>query len=107
MRRADAGARIVTADLEQAREVETGETDADPSAEDKIEALAEMICRGADESPVALLVLMGLFENSEQPQALANTVKHFAFTRCGEMNLYGIVDAQIAAMEAELFVGST
>ena len=29
--------------------------------------------------------------------------KHFAFTRCGELNVYGIVDAQIAAIEGELF----
>lgn len=26
-----------------------------------------------------------------------------AFTRCGELNLYGMVDAQIAALETELF----
>lgn len=107
VRRADAGEHIVTSDLTQAGERETGEAESDAPAEDKIEALAEIICRGADESPVALLVLMGLFENSEQPQALANTVKHFAFTRCGELNVYGIVDAQIAVLEAELFAGST
>ena len=105
VRRADAGQHIVTSDLTQADEGGTCATEA--SADGKIEALAEIICRGADESPLALLVLMGLFENSEQPQALANTVKHFAFTRCGQLNLYGIVDAQIAVLEAELFVGST
>jgi hypothetical protein len=37
------------------------------------------------------------------PKALANKANHFAFTRCGELNLYGMVDAQIAALETELF----
>ena len=85
-------------------EAQTNETDEDTSGEDKIEALAEIICRGGDESPIALLILMRMFENSAQPQTLANTVKHFAFTRCGELNVYGMVDAQIAVLEAELFV---
>ena len=35
-------------------------------------------------------------------QHAANTAKHFAFTRCGELNLYGMVDAQIAVLESEL-----
>src|SRR5688572_11061878 len=41
---------------------------------------------------------------SEAPpiQMLANTAKHFAFTRCGELNLYEMVDAQIAIVEGEL-----
>ncbi len=69
---------------------------------DKIEALAEIICRGGDECAAALFVLMGAFQNSEDPKALANTVKHFAFTRCGELNVFGMVDAQIAVLESEL-----
>jgi len=40
--------------------------------------------------------------NSTEPKALANQLKHIAFTRCGELNCYGIVDAQIAAIESEL-----
>lgn len=28
--------------------------------------------------------------------------KHFAFTRCGELNLYGMVDAQIAVLDDKL-----
>jgi hypothetical protein len=79
---------------------EPNETD---SREDKIEALAEIICRGGDESAAALFVLMGTFQNSADPKALANTVKHFAFTRCGELNVFGMVDAQIAVLESELF----
>jgi hypothetical protein len=104
VRRADAGQNIVDAfALSQTPERQTRAKDQDLSGEDKIETLAEIICRGADESPVALLVLMRMFENSVQPQVLANTVKHFAFTRCGELNLSGFVDSQIAVFEAELF----
>ena len=72
------------------------------SSREKIEALAEIICGAGDESAGALLVLMGQMENSEHPQAIVNTVKHFAFTRCGEMNLRGMVDTQIAMLEGEL-----
>jgi len=46
--------------------------------------------------------LMGTLENSTHPKVLANTAKHFTFTRCGESNLYGMVDAQIAVVEGEL-----
>lgn len=42
------------------------------------EALAELICRGADESPIALLVIMRMF----------------------------MVDVQIAVLEDELFAGN-
>ncbi|HKP83193.1 MAG TPA: hypothetical protein VJT69_14275 [Pyrinomonadaceae bacterium] len=45
---------------------------------------------------------MGTIENSTHPKALANTAKHFAFTRCGDANLYGMVDAQIVTIESEL-----
>lgn len=69
-----------------------------------------MICRAGDEPgtrAAALLVLMAIVENSSHPKALANTAKHLAFTRCGELNLYGMVDAQIAVAEGELLAGST
>ena len=74
----------------------------DESSEETIEALAEIICRAGDESAAALLVLMGTVENSTHPKLLVNTAKHFAFTRCGEANLYGIVDAQIATIEGRV-----
>jgi hypothetical protein len=48
---------------------------------------------------------MGTLENSTHPKLLANTAKHFAFTRCGELNLFGMVDAQIAVVEGELLEG--
>lgn len=76
--------------------------DADDSARGKVEALAEIICGAGDQSAAALFVLMGTMQNSTDPEALANTVKHFAFTRCGELNVFGMVDAQIAVVEGEL-----
>jgi len=54
-----------------------------------------------------LLVLMATVENSPHPKALANTAKHFTFSRCGELNLYGMVDAQITVAEAELLAVNT
>ena len=95
VRRADAGESVTGIDFLQAPEE-------DELNEEKIEALAEIICRTGDEAAAALLVLMGTLENSTHPKALANTAKHFAFTRCGEANLYGMVDAQIAVVEGEL-----
>lgn len=70
--------------------------------EQKIEALAEIICGAGNESAAALFVLMGTLQNSDEPEALANTVKHFAFTRCGELNVFGMVDSQIETIEREL-----
>ena len=64
-----------------------------------------MICCGGEEPTAALLVLMATLGNAADPKALANTVKHLAFTRCGELNVNGMVDAQIAMLESELFVG--
>jgi hypothetical protein len=101
VRRADAGETIIdTTDFSQ-----TLEPNEDDSSEEKIEALAEIICKASDESAAALFVLMGMLENSTHPKLLANTVKHFAFTRCGELNLFGIVDAQTAVIEGELLAG--
>jgi hypothetical protein len=101
VRRADAGETIID-NLDSSQEPETNEDD---SSEGKIEALTEIICRAGDEpetKSAALLVLMAALEDAAHPKALANTAKHFAFTRCGELDLYGMVDAQIAALEAEL-----
>jgi hypothetical protein len=76
------------------------------SSEEKIEALTDLICRAGDEPSAALLVLLSTLENSTHPKALANTAKHLAFTRCGELNVYGMVDAQIAVLEHELFANN-
>ena len=91
VRRADAGEDI----FENRPSLETGE-------DEKIAALTEIICQAGDETTAALFVLMGKLQNSTHPKVLANTAKHLAFTRCGELNFCGMVDAQIAVLENEL-----
>ncbi len=93
VRRADAGEPIIDT-IDFLLEPETNK--------EKIEALAEIICRADEESAAALFVLMWTLENSTSPKVLANLAKHLAFIRCAESNLYGIVDAQIAVFEGEL-----
>ena len=103
VRAADAGESISdTFDFSQ-----TPDTHEQESSEEKIQALAELICRAGDEPAAALLVLMATLENSTHPKALANAVKHLAFTRCGEINLYGMVDTQIAMFERELLADNS
>jgi len=80
--------------------------DEDDASRRKIEALTEIICGAGEQSAAALFVLMGTLQDSTEPEALANTVKHFAFTRCGEFNVFGMVDAQIAVIEGELLSGT-
>ena len=105
VRRADAGETLFdTVDFSQ-----TPDTSEHHSSNEKIEALVEMICRAGDEPEMksaALLVLMTTLENATHPKALANTAKHLAFARCGELNLYGMVEEQVARVELELFEGA-
>jgi hypothetical protein len=106
VRRADAGEAVVDS-LSVEEPPETYDDDCD---EEKIETLTEMICRAGDEPEMraaALLVLMSTFENSAHPKALANAAKHLAFTRCGEFNLYGMIDAQIDLIVDKLLAGKT
>ena len=102
VRRADAGETLFdTVDFSQ-----TPDTSQLESSHERIEALAEMICRAGDDpgtKSAALLVLMATIEASTDPNVLANTAKHLAFTRCGELNLYGMVETQVATVERELF----
>ncbi len=103
VRRADAGEQIIeTTEFSIAQE-----SDGDDSNEEKVQALAAIICRAGDEAAAAMFVLMGGLENSAHPKLLANTAKHFAFTRCAELNLYGMVDAQLPLVEGELFTDSS
>jgi hypothetical protein len=100
VRRADAGEPIIDESCML-------EADNEISTEEKLERLAAMICdAGAppETRSAALLVLMSTLENSSEPKVLANHVKHIAFTRCGELNCFGMVDTQIAAIETELLV---
>ena len=101
VRRADAGENVFDA----IGFSQTPNTSDHGSSDQKVEALAEMLCSGGDEpetKSAALLVLMATIENSRNPKALANTAKHLAFTRCGELNLFGMVEAQVATVEHEL-----
>lgn len=102
VRRAEAHEQIIDA----TNFSQTPDTDEADSSREKIEALADKICTAGDESAAALLILMGTLQNSIDPKALANTAKHFAFTRCGELNINGMVEAQIAALESEFFTDS-
>ena len=106
VRRADAGETIVeTVDFSQ-----TPNTTERDSSEGKVEALAEMICRAGDEpgtKSAALVVLMATLEDSKHPKALANSAKHLAVTRCGELNFGNMVETQIAVLESELFANNT
>jgi hypothetical protein len=103
VRRADANDAIVDAiDFS-----ETPDSNEKEAHEGKITTLAEMICRAGDEPELksaALLILMATLENAPHPKVLANLAKHLAFTRCGELNHNGMVDAQVAVLESELFV---
>jgi hypothetical protein len=85
---------------------QTPETN-EPNSSEIIEALADTICGAGDRAAAALFVLMGTLQNSTEPKVLANAAKHFAFTRCGELNVFGMVDAQIAVVEGELLAGDT
>lgn len=101
VRRADAGEPIIDAHLSEANN--------EVSIEERLELLAEMLCRAGDEPEIraaALLVLMSTLENSTNLKVLANHVKHLAFARCGELNCYGMVEAQIATIEGELFAAT-
>lgn len=102
VRNADADEGVVDAIESQESQNGGGDTD-----RNRIDALAEIICGGGEEAAAALFVLMGTLQGSAEPRVIANTVKHFAFTRCGEFNLYGMVDAQIAIVEGELLARMT
>jgi hypothetical protein len=101
VRRADGGETVIDS---------TGFLKTSSSDEEKIAALTELICRAGDEAgtkSAALLVLMSTVENASHPKALANLAKHHAFTRCSELNLNGMVEAQIAILESELFADNS
>ena len=101
--RAEAGENIV----ETFESLRTSDEDEDDSTAKKLEALAEIICQAGKEPTAALFVLMGTLGNSTRPKDYANRAKHLVFSRCAELNLYGMVDAQIAAIEGELLVSNT
>ena len=99
---------------ELVRRVDAGETIVDnlhlTSDDEKIQTLTALLCRAGDEprtKSAALLILMSTLEKSTHPKALANTAKHLAFNHCGELNVNGMVDSQIEALELDLFAIDT
>ena len=101
--RAEAGEDIV----DTFESMQTTEAHEDDSTLRRIEALAEIICRSGDEPTAALFIVMETLESSTQPKVLACRAKHVAFSRCGELHVYEMVDAQIAVVEDELLASNT
>jgi hypothetical protein len=79
----------------------------DESSLRKVEALAEIISRSGDEPTAALFILMETLENSKDPRVFASRAKHVAFSRCGELQVYEMIDAQLAELEGELLASNT
>jgi len=73
----------------------------------KVEALAEVISRSGDEPTAALFILMETLENSTDPKVFAGRAKHVAFSRCGELHVYEMIDAELAELEGELLASNT
>ena len=73
----------------------------------KAEALAEIISRSGDQPTAALFILMETLENSKDPRVFASRAKHVAFSRCGELHVYEMIDTQVAELERELLASNT
>jgi hypothetical protein len=108
LRRAEAGESLLdTVDFSQ---IPSTDFTAEMPIEEKVKALADIICLYGDDPgtrSAALLVLVAAIESSPHPRALATVAKQLAFTRSGEMNVCGMVVSQIAVFECELFAGHT
>ena len=106
VRRADAGESLFErVDLSQ-----TFPTHEELPTEEKVEALADIICRlSSGDDPAtrsaALLVLVAMIESSPYLRELAAVAKQLAFTHCTELNVCGMIESQIAMLEGELFAG--
>ena len=49
---------------------------------------------------------MGILEDSTHPKEFAKIAMHSAFRRCAELNLYGMIEAQVAVFEQELLASN-
>jgi len=79
----------------------------DDSTLRKVEAVAETISRAGDEPTAALFVLMETLESSTDPKVFANRAKHVAFSHCGELHVYEMIEAQIAEVERKFLPRKT
>ena len=105
----DAEAQTEETDVELMYYSETGVIIEDDPFEDKVQALADMICRAGDEPAIksaALLVLMATLEHAPESKELVSSAKRVAFIHCGRLDVFGIVDAHIPVLESELFGAS-
>lgn len=105
VRRVDAGETVVDS-VDFSREPENNQDD---YGKTKSAALAEIICEAGDEAGkkwAALAILMATIEQDTHPKQLANTMKHLAFTRCGDLNFDSMVDTQIELLERELLTNN-
>lgn len=101
--RAEAGDDIVET-------FESGQTPVpieDESILKKVQALAEIIARSGDEPTAALFILMETLESSTHRKVLTSRAKHVAFSRCGELHVYEMIDAQLANLEGDLLASNT
>jgi hypothetical protein len=73
----------------------------------KVEAVAEIISRAGDEPTAALFILMETLESSTDPKVYTNRAKHVAFSHCGELHVYDMIDAQIAEVERQFLPRKT
>lgn len=96
--RSEAGEDIVDT-FESMRTTEAHEDD---STLGRVEALAEIICRAGDEPTAALFILMETLESSTHPKVFASRAKHVAFSCCGDLHVYEMVDAQLPVVDGEL-----
>lgn len=104
VQRVDAGETIID-NIDPSQTPDDNSNEEKTEVEEKIEALAVIICRPGNDperKSAALLVLMSTLQNATHPKALAKIAKQIAFSRCAELNPYGMVDAQIAILEDEL-----
>ena len=100
--RAEAGENIV----ETFESLQTPVPIEDESILKKVEALAEIISRSGDQPTAALFILMETLENSTDPKVLTSRAKHVAFSHCGELHVYEMIDAQVAELEGELLASN-
>ena len=103
VKRAEAGEDI----LETFESLRTLVPIEDKSILRKIEALAEIISRSGDEPTAALFILMETLENPKDPRVLASRAKHVAFSRCGKLQVYEMIDAQLTEPEGKSLASNT
>ena len=101
--RAEAGENIV----DTFESLQTPVPIGDESILKKVEALAEIIARSGDQPTASLFILMETLENFTDPKVLTSRAKHVAFSHCGELHVYEMIDAQLAELEGESLASNT